>query len=79
MWVATPSPNGNVIRVVEGGDITDTIELDFTAYACELGGPEGNTLFILGTDAQNEDNEDALLGKVATVKVDYTRPHYSND
>lgn len=46
IWVANPS-RAEVLRVLEGGRITDTIKVKNTnAYACCLGGSEGRTLFI---------------------------------
>jgi sugar lactone lactonase YvrE len=35
------------VRVREGGEVLQTIELDRGCFACELGGPEGRTLFML--------------------------------
>jgi len=47
VWVANPGEHGaSVLRVREGGEVTDTIELDHHAYAVALGGPERRHLFI---------------------------------
>jgi sugar lactone lactonase YvrE len=35
-----------VIRVEEGGQVTDTVTTSQNAYACALGGPEGRHLLI---------------------------------
>jgi len=35
-----------VIRVEDGGAITDTVTTSTNAYACALGGPEGRHLLI---------------------------------
>ena len=45
VWVATTTPE--VIRVEEGGKITDRVTVDNAdAYACMLGGDDGRDLFI---------------------------------
>jgi hypothetical protein len=37
-------------RIVEGGTVTDRVEVaDRTAIACTLGGPERRTLFLLSS------------------------------
>jgi len=38
------------IRVAEGGEVLDRIPLDQSGFACALGGPEGQTLFMLTAD-----------------------------
>jgi sugar lactone lactonase YvrE len=35
------------VRIGEGGQVLETIELDRSPFACMLGGPDGQTLFIL--------------------------------
>lgn len=39
-------PEGECIRVREGGDISHRIQHDRACFACTLGGPQGRTLFI---------------------------------
>ena len=47
IWVANPGAGGpTVLRVCEGGEVTDTVELDGHAYAVAVGGPDGKHLFI---------------------------------
>ncbi len=46
MWVADSSAS-QVLRVREGGEVTDRIETSAVAYACMLGGPDRRTLFIM--------------------------------
>jgi sugar lactone lactonase YvrE len=36
-----------VVRVVEGGEVTDRIPTPQPTFACMLGGPDGTTLFVL--------------------------------
>ncbi|MCB0994748.1 MAG: SMP-30/gluconolactonase/LRE family protein [Acidimicrobiales bacterium] len=45
IWFANAT-RGEVARVLEGGRITDTVELPDTAYACALGGVSGTTLYV---------------------------------
>ena len=47
IWVANPGEAGpSVLRVREGGEVTNTIAIAGHAYAVGLGGPEGRHLFI---------------------------------
>src|SRR5439155_1625962 len=39
-------PNKRCVRVREGGEVVQTIELDRGCFACALGGVEGRTLFM---------------------------------
>ncbi|WP_235926540.1 SMP-30/gluconolactonase/LRE family protein [Actinokineospora pegani] len=45
LWVAD-ALSGKVIRVKEGGDIVDEIQVDSGVFACMLGGDDGRTLFL---------------------------------
>jgi sugar lactone lactonase YvrE len=46
VWCANPEGEDSVVRVREGGEITDRIRIDTHAYAVMLGGPERRHLFI---------------------------------
>lgn len=47
VWVANPGAEGpSVLRVREGGEVTDTIDLAHHAYAVALGGPDRRHLFV---------------------------------
>lgn len=47
VWVSNPGESGaKVLRVLEGGEVTDTVELNVHAYAVALGGPDMRHLFI---------------------------------
>jgi sugar lactone lactonase YvrE len=46
VWYADV-PNKRCVRVREGGEVLQTIELDRGCFACALGGPDGRTLFLL--------------------------------
>jgi sugar lactone lactonase YvrE len=46
VWCANPEGEDSVVRVVEGGEITDRLRVETHAYAVMLGGPERKHLFI---------------------------------
>jgi sugar lactone lactonase YvrE len=46
VWLANPAGNPALLRVREGGEVTDRITLETHAYAVMLGGPEGRHLII---------------------------------
>ena len=46
----TGSGGAGCVRVREGGEILDRVELDLMPFACMLGGPDGRTLFIMAAD-----------------------------
>ncbi|HEX8051367.1 MAG TPA: SMP-30/gluconolactonase/LRE family protein [Thermoleophilaceae bacterium] len=43
-------PNRRCVRVREGGEVLETIELDRGCFACMLGGEDGTTLFMVAAD-----------------------------
>jgi sugar lactone lactonase YvrE len=45
VWYADV-PHGHCVRVAEGGEVLQTVEVDRGCFACMLGGPDGRTLFI---------------------------------
>jgi sugar lactone lactonase YvrE len=55
VWYADV-PNKRCVRVREGGEVLNTVEVDRGCFACMLGGHDGRTLFLVarewhGTDA----------------------------
>ncbi len=73
IWVADAGGQ-RVVRYVEGGTITDTIETDQPAFACMLGGSDGTTLFILTAPSSNpKDVAGRGLGSIVTATV--ASPH----
>jgi sugar lactone lactonase YvrE len=42
--------NQHCVRVAEGGEVLQTIDLDRGCFACTLGGEDGGTLFMLAQD-----------------------------
>jgi sugar lactone lactonase YvrE len=49
VWYADV-PNKRCVRVREGGEALQTIELDRGCFACMLGGEDGSTLFMLAAE-----------------------------
>lgn len=49
VWYADV-PNKRCVRVREGGEVMQTIELDRGCFACMLGGSEGTTLFMVAQE-----------------------------
>lgn len=63
IWVAAPGRH-RVVRVLEGGKITHKVKVETDAYACMLGGPERDILFITTSTAER------IKGRIEFVKVD---------
>ncbi len=68
-----PDDGGVCLRVREGGEVLDRIELDRPCYACMLGGEDGRTLFMLLAKWFGPDRIDELIqaktGQVLTTRV----------
>ena len=58
-------PNERCVRVREGGEVLQTVELDRGCFACMLGGEDGKTLFMVAADMSSE----ARTGQVLTVEA----------
>ncbi|SRR5579885_702789 len=52
IWVASPT-RSEVIRVKQGGQITDHIKVATDTFACMLGGPDRRTLFVLTSETSD--------------------------
>lgn len=61
------------LRVREGGEVLERIQLDRSPFACMLGGPDGRTLFILAAQWRGLDELEATLaartGQVLTAQA----------
>jgi sugar lactone lactonase YvrE len=69
IWVADPRGN-RVVRVREGGVVTDTIALPGrNAYACMLGGEDRRTLFICTAPGSGPERAGKTDGKIECVRV----------
>ncbi|SUZ90137.1 uncharacterized protein METZ01_LOCUS42991 [marine metagenome] len=69
IWFAD-AIRSEVIRVVEGGEITDAIEVPQRAFACMLGGDEGTTLFVITAPSDPQGGLSPGQGAVWSVEVD---------
>ena len=74
VWYADV-PNHRCVRVREGGEVLQTIELDRGCFACMLGGDQGDTLFIT---AQEWSGPEGIFNEPRTgqvLAVDAPAPH----
>jgi sugar lactone lactonase YvrE len=53
VWCANPEGKDSVVRVREGGEITDRIKVDTHVYAVMLGGPQRRHLFMSASDTHD--------------------------
>ena len=70
VWYADV-PNKRCVRVREGGEVLQTVELDRGCFACMLGGPDGTTLFVVAADWRGPTDiaEEAGTGMVVAVEA----------
>ena len=75
-----PDEGGVVLRVREGSEVLERIELDRPCYACMLGGEDGRTLFMVVAKWFGPDRMDELLeaktGQILTARVDVPHAGY---
>ena len=73
IWCSSAVGAKDCARVVEGGEITDRIELDHFCFACMLGGPDRQTLFMLTAAWLGPEHVDEALarrtGRVLATEV----------
>jgi sugar lactone lactonase YvrE len=64
-------PNKRCVRVREGGEVLQTIELDRGCFACALGGIDRRTLFMMATEWNGPANmfKGPRTGQVLTVEA----------
>jgi sugar lactone lactonase YvrE len=64
-------PNKRCVRVREGGDVLQTIDLDRGCFACTLGGADKKTLFLTANDWRGPANltDGARMGQVLTAEA----------
>jgi sugar lactone lactonase YvrE len=57
------------VRIREGGELLDAIELDRFCFACALGGGDGRTLFMMAAEWRGPDRmfDEPLTGQVHTA------------
>jgi sugar lactone lactonase YvrE len=64
-------PNQRCVRVREGGELLQTIELDRGCFACALGGADGETLFLIANEWGGPEGmaAGAAIGQVLTTRA----------
>lgn len=72
IWFASAG-RPEVVRVREGGEIAEVLEIPDRTYACALGGPDGRTLFVLTAGTHPAQDAPRGTGAIWTVPVDV--PH----
>lgn len=69
IWYADV-PNKRCVRVREGGEVLQTVEVDRGCFACALGGPDGRTLFMMVAEWPGPDETAGVrTGQVLTVEA----------
>jgi sugar lactone lactonase YvrE len=70
VWYADV-PNRRCVRVREGGEVLQVVDLDRGCFACMLGGPDGRTLFMVAAEWQGTGNiaDGRRTGQVLTVEA----------
>ena len=69
IWVASPTSD-DCLRVLEGGEVTDVVELDRGAFACMLGDDDRRTLYICTAKDSDPAKTDARTARIERVRVD---------
>ena len=70
IWTSPAQPDIGVVRVGEGGEVLDEIELDIACFATGLGGPDGRTLFMMCNDFKGPDKfEEMIASRTAKVLI----------
>lgn len=70
VWYADV-PNRHCVRVREGGDVLQSVDVDRGCFACMLGGPDGKTLFIVAAEWRGFEHmiSDARTGQVLSAEA----------
>jgi sugar lactone lactonase YvrE len=64
--VWTSSGENACVRVREGGEVLQRIDLDLAPFACMLGGPDGRTLFVMAQEWRMEDSPADNIARLTT-------------
>lgn len=67
VWAALPHRK-EVVRVLDGGEITHKVRLSNKPLACMLGGSERKTLFIVTVSADDINNPSAIAEKCSSIE-----------
>lgn len=77
IWAQSGAMETACVRIREGGEVVERIDLDRSPFACMLGGPDGRTLFVLAAEWRGfEEIEAAIADRTGRVLVlDAPAPH----
>lgn len=71
IWSASPSTN-ECLRQIEGGEVTHRVSVEQGAFACMLGGADGQMLHILTAGSSEPDDcRRTLTGRVEICRAPY--------
>ena len=74
VWYADV-PNRCCVRVREGGEVLDRVDIDRGGFACMLGGPDGATLFIVASEWRGPARVGEERGTGQVLAVAAPAPH----
>ena len=74
VWYADV-PNQCCVRVREGGEVLDRVDIDRGGFACMLGGPDGATLFIVASEWRGPARVGEERGTGQVLAVAAPAPH----
>lgn len=66
VWVATPN-TGEVMHLSKSGQVLARVKTKGRPYACMLGGPQGNTLYI--ATSETDDPQEAVSGRSGRIEA----------
>lgn len=69
LWYADVG-NSRCVRIREGGEVLDTVQLDRGCFSCALGGADGRTLFIVAQRYGGAPGSGPASGQLLAVEVD---------
>jgi sugar lactone lactonase YvrE len=77
VWAQSGPMETACVRVREGGEVLERVEVDRSPFACMLGGPDGRTLFILAAEWRGFEHVDEAIadrtGQVLAVDAPVPR------
>jgi sugar lactone lactonase YvrE len=68
LWYADVG-NARCVRIREGGEVLDTVQLDRGCFSCALGGADGRTLFIVAQRYDGAPGSGPPSGQLLSVEV----------
>ncbi len=68
-------PHRCCVRVREGGEVIQRVDVDRGCFACMLGGPDGRTLFVMAAEWHGMDRLDASAGSGQVLAFEAPAPH----